>query len=117
MRIAVQADDGDELSICADFISVEQAVVTMEIANSIYSEGVDFDAVTLTTEKARELASALISVADAIDVVRECASGSPASIAKFGGKDQPSSCERHLNPTSLRDTTISLLRHGCPNFL
>jgi hypothetical protein len=70
MRIAIQADDGDELSICADFISVEQAVVTMEIANSAYTEGMDFDTITLTTEKARELASALISVADAIDVVR-----------------------------------------------
>jgi hypothetical protein len=88
MRIAVQADDGDELSICADFISVEQAVVTMEIANSIYCEAIDFDTVTLTTEKARELASALISVADAIDVVREYASHSPAllSIAKFDGQ-------------------------------
>jgi hypothetical protein len=88
MRIAVQADDGDELSICADFISIEQAVVTMEIANSIYNEGIDFDTVTLTTEKARELAKALISVADAIDVVRGCASYSPVlmSIAKFDGR-------------------------------
>jgi hypothetical protein len=89
MRIAVQADDGDELSICADFISVELAVVTMEIANSIYAEGSDFDTITLTTAKARELASALISVADAIDVIRECPSSSPAltSITSFDGQE------------------------------
>ena len=31
MRIAIQADDGDEVSIAADFVSVEQAIVTLEI--------------------------------------------------------------------------------------
>jgi len=30
VRIAIQADDGDEVSIKADFVSVEQAVVTLE---------------------------------------------------------------------------------------
>ena len=33
MRIAVQAEDGDEVSITADFLSVEQAIVTLEIEN------------------------------------------------------------------------------------
>jgi hypothetical protein len=100
MRIAVQADDGDELSICADFISVEQAVVTMEIANCIYTEGMDFDTITLTTEKARELASALISVADAIDVVCECASHSPAlvSIAEFDRQEATSKRRASFKP-------------------
>src|SRR5271155_3949323 len=85
MRIAIQADHGDELSICADFISVEQAIVTVEIANAIYDEGADFDSIALTTDKARQPASALISVADAIDFARECASLSPelVSIAKM----------------------------------
>jgi hypothetical protein len=31
MRIAIQADDGDEVAIWADFLSVEQAIVTLEI--------------------------------------------------------------------------------------
>jgi hypothetical protein len=31
MRIAIQADDGDEVSIKADFVSVEQAIITLEI--------------------------------------------------------------------------------------
>ena len=37
MRIAIQADDGDEVSITADFVSVEQAIVTLEIENGIYN--------------------------------------------------------------------------------
>ncbi len=66
MRIAVQADDGDEVAICADFLSVEQAIITLEIENMLYGELSEFDSVTLTVDKARELADALISVADAI---------------------------------------------------
>jgi hypothetical protein len=69
MRIAIQADDGDEVSISADFLSVEQAIVTLEIENILYSE-VELDSVTLTIDKARELARALVSVADAIESVR-----------------------------------------------
>jgi hypothetical protein len=69
MRIAVQADDGDEVAISADFVSVEQALVTLEIENPIYESEPAFEAVTLTVEKARELAKALLSVADAIEFV------------------------------------------------
>ncbi len=36
MRIAVQGDDGDEVSINTDVISAEQAVVTLQIKNPIY---------------------------------------------------------------------------------
>jgi hypothetical protein len=70
MRIAVQVDDGDQVSICADFISAEQAVVTLEIENVIYSLDSEFESLTLTVEKARELAAALLSVTDAIEFVR-----------------------------------------------
>jgi hypothetical protein len=69
MRIAIQADDGDEVSISADFVSVEQALVTLEIENALY-EGTEFDSVTLTIDKARELARALICVADSLEYVR-----------------------------------------------
>jgi hypothetical protein len=71
MRIAVQADDGDEVSIAADFLSIEQALVTLEIENLAFNE---FDSVTLSIEKARELANALLAVAESI----ETASGPPA---------------------------------------
>jgi hypothetical protein len=70
MRIAIQADDGDEVAITADFVSVEQAIVTLEIENMLYGE-IELDSVALTIDKARELAKALVSVADAIESVRQ----------------------------------------------
>jgi hypothetical protein len=33
MRIAIQADDGDEVSVRADVVSIEQGIVTLEIEN------------------------------------------------------------------------------------
>jgi hypothetical protein len=70
MRIAIQADDGDEVSICTDFVSAEQVLVTLEFENGIYGESGQLDSVTLTTAKARELAKALLSVADSIEFDR-----------------------------------------------
>jgi len=69
MRIAVQADEGDEFSISADFVSVEQGVVTLEIENASYKSEIQIEAVTLTVDKAGELANALLSVVDAIEFV------------------------------------------------
>ena len=69
MRIAVQADDGDEVSINANMISAEQAVVTLQIENPIYGSMVELEEVTLTIEKARELAWALLMTADAVEFV------------------------------------------------
>jgi predicted secreted protein len=69
MRIAVQADDGDEVSISADVISAEQALVTVTIENSLYSADGELESLALTVEKARELAKALVSVADAVEFV------------------------------------------------
>lgn len=70
MRIAIQADDGDQVSICADVISVEQAAVTVEIENALYDRDSMLETVTLSVEMARELAEALITVAEAIEFVR-----------------------------------------------
>jgi len=69
MRIAVQADEGDEVSIVADFVSVEQGVGTLEIENALYKSETEIEAVTLTIEKARELAKALLSVVNAVEFV------------------------------------------------
>ena len=69
MRICVQADDGDEVAICADVISAEQALVTLEIDNPLYCAETALETVSLTVNKARELARALVSVADAIEFV------------------------------------------------
>lgn len=69
MRIAVQADDGDEVSITADVVSAEQALVTLQIENSIYDSVAELEEVTLTIDKARELAWALLTMADAVEFV------------------------------------------------
>jgi len=69
MRIAVQADDGDEVSINTDVISAEQAVVTLQIKNPIYDSVAELEEVTLTIDKARDLAWALLTMADAVELV------------------------------------------------
>ena len=69
MRIAVQADDGDEVSITADVVSAEQALVTLQIENSIYDSVAELEEVTVTIDKARELAWALLTTADAVKFV------------------------------------------------
>jgi len=69
MRISVQADDGDEVSINTDVISAEQAVVTLQIKNPIYDSVAELEEVTLTIDKARDLAWALLTMADAVELV------------------------------------------------
>jgi hypothetical protein len=69
MRIVVEADDGDAVSICADYISAEQAIVTVEIENDLYGAAGEVDSLNLTVVKARELAKALYAVADAVEFV------------------------------------------------
>jgi hypothetical protein len=81
MRIAIQADDGDEVSISADYLSVEQAIVTLEIENGLYNEIADFESITLTIAKARELANALLSVADAVDFVCRPTADTPSCVS------------------------------------
>ncbi len=78
MRIAIQADEGDEVSISADYISAQQAIVTLEIENALYNSEIEIEAVSLTIEKARELARALLSVVEAIEVVR-----TPTNLIQF----------------------------------
>jgi hypothetical protein len=69
MRIAVQADDGDEISIKADFVSAEQGIVTLEIENALYNSVLEIESVTLKLDKARELANALLSVVDSVEFI------------------------------------------------
>jgi hypothetical protein len=50
-------------------ISIEQAVVTLRIENSIYDSMAELEEATLTIDKARELAWALLTMADAVEFV------------------------------------------------
>ncbi len=70
MRIIVQADHGDAVAICADFLNVEQAVIILEIENQLYNAISELETVTLTVDKARDLAAALLTVADDLELVR-----------------------------------------------
>ena len=83
MRVAIQADDGDEVSIKADFVSAEQGIITLEIENALYNSALEIKSVTLTLDKARELADALLSVVDSIEFVsrRNYACAAPAMVA------------------------------------
>jgi len=78
------ADEGDEVSINADFISVGQAVVTLEIENALYNSEIEIEAVTLTTDKARELAGALLSVVEAIEFVK-----TPTNVVQLDQRVRP----------------------------
>ena len=70
MRIAVKADYGDEAIIGANVASGQVAVVTLETGTARDKSKTEPEAVTLTVDKARELAKALMSVADAVEFVR-----------------------------------------------
>ena len=66
MRILVRADNGDEITINADDLAVEQQIVWLEVANLSFEEQ-EIESVALTTAHARELASALLTIAEAVD--------------------------------------------------
>jgi len=67
MRVIVCADDGDQIAIDADDVATEQAVIRLGIENLTYSDAIDFEGVTLTTRRARELAAALLTFAETIE--------------------------------------------------
>jgi hypothetical protein len=70
MRIFVKADYGDEAVVRANLVSGELGFVTLETGSVPIDAKIRPEAVTLTSDKARELAKALTSLADAIDFVR-----------------------------------------------
>ena len=67
MRILVRADDGDQIAIDADDLATEQQIVRLEFFNLSFQEQAEYEPIALTTARARELASALLIIADAID--------------------------------------------------
>ena len=67
MRVIVCADDGDQIAIDVDDVATEQAVVRLELQNLTYDECAEFEGVTLTINRARELAAALLTITEAIE--------------------------------------------------
>ena len=70
MRILIRADDGDQIAIDADDLATEQQIVRLEFSNLSFQEQEETDSIALTTARARELASALLAIADAVDGVQ-----------------------------------------------
>jgi hypothetical protein len=67
MRIFVRADDGDQIVVNADDLATEQQLVRLEFSNLAFDDCNEFDSIALTTARARDLAAALLTIADAID--------------------------------------------------
>jgi hypothetical protein len=64
MRIFVKADYGDEAVVRANLVSGELGFVTLETGSVPIDAKIRPEAVTLTSDKARELAKALTSLAE-----------------------------------------------------
>ena len=66
MRILVRADDGDQIMINADDLATEQQLVRLDFFNSCFGED-DVESIALPTSRARELAAAILTIADAVE--------------------------------------------------
>jgi hypothetical protein len=66
MAQLIHADDGDEVGVHAFQLSSQQAFVRLEIDNPAY-DGCDSDWITLSADRARRLAHALIAIADDVE--------------------------------------------------
>jgi hypothetical protein len=95
MRIAIQADHGDEVSINTNVISVEQAVVTLQVKNPIYDSVAELEEVTLTIDKARDLAWALLMTADAVEFVSSPVTEIRSALNHSGGQPEVDGPELH----------------------
>ena len=67
MRMIVRADDGDQITVDSDDLATEQRIIRLELHNLTFGDVEEFESISMTVERARELASALLTVADAID--------------------------------------------------
>lgn len=67
MQTVIKADDGDLITVHADDLSIEQLTVRLEIESPAYDGAGEFDQLTLSTRRARELAKALIQCADLVE--------------------------------------------------
>lgn len=64
MRERIQAEDGDDVSVVTTSVSLQQAIVQVEIENQIFD---CVDIFSLTPTRARELAQALTTAADVVE--------------------------------------------------
>ena len=68
MQTVIQADDGDVITVRADDMSIEQLTIRLELESPAYDGAGEFDQLTLSTRRARELGRALIQAADLVEL-------------------------------------------------
>ena len=70
-----QLCDGDEVIVEASQMSIEQALVRIEISNPAYGDDIDYDSITFSPQQARNLGRALLAAAE---LVNGAHTGSPS---------------------------------------
>jgi hypothetical protein len=68
MQTVIQADDGDLITVRADDLSIEQLTVRLELESPAYDGAGEYEELTLSTRRARELGKALIQAADLVEL-------------------------------------------------
>lgn len=64
VQMVIRADEGDEISVNSYQFSEEEFVVSLELDNWSYREGMEFDRITLSGQQARQLGLALLMAAE-----------------------------------------------------
>ena len=68
MQTVIQADDGDLITVRADDLSIEQLTIRLELECPAYDGVGEFEELTLSTRRARELGKALIQAAELVEL-------------------------------------------------
>jgi hypothetical protein len=68
MQTIIQADDGDLITVRADDMSIEQLTVRLELESPAYDGAGEYEELTLSTRRARELGKALIQAAELVEL-------------------------------------------------
>jgi hypothetical protein len=68
MQTVIQADDGDLITVRADDISIEQLTIRLELESPAYDGAGQYEELTLSTRRARELGKALIQAAELVEL-------------------------------------------------
>jgi hypothetical protein len=73
MRVVIRADNGDEVTVTADELGVEQATITIEVESRSFPGAMEQDSITFSLDQARNLARALIGAVEMTESMRNFA--------------------------------------------
>lgn len=67
MQLRIRADDGDQVVVRLDQLAIEQAVVKIVLEGGAYPASMDFENISLTPARARDLGRALVLAANVLE--------------------------------------------------